>query len=75
MLGKNCASKIKKYLDFCVSINLVVNGPSYGEIWVDDRNNDNGVYPDFYFGNEERLGFLEWYELWLDKSIEEFEKA
>ncbi|HAA0651238.1 SMI1/KNR4 family protein [Listeria innocua] len=58
-----------------VSINLVVNGPSYGEIWVDDRNNDNGVYPDFYFGNEERLGFLEWYELWLDKSIEEFEKA
>lgn len=29
----------------------------------------------FYFGNEERLGFLEWYELWLDKSIEEFEKA
>lgn len=56
-----------------VSINLVVNGPSYGEIWVDDRNNDNGIYPDFYFGNTERLNFLEWYELWLDQSIEKSE--
>lgn len=49
-----------------VSINLVVNGPEYGHIWVDDRCNDGGVYPDHYFGNKERLGFLDWYELWLD---------
>lgn len=56
-----------------VLINFVVNGFFYGEIWVDDRNNDNGVYFDFYFGNEECLGFFEWYELWLDKFIEEIE--
>lgn len=56
-----------------VSINLVVNGVAYGEIWVDDRCNSNGIYPDFYFGNESRLDFLAWYELWLDKSIKEFE--
>lgn len=56
-----------------VSINLVVNGEAYGEIWVDDRCNSNGIYPDFYFGNESRLDFLAWYELWLDISIKEFE--
>ncbi|MBF2461297.1 SMI1/KNR4 family protein [Listeria welshimeri] len=56
-----------------VSINLVVNGSSYGEIWVDDRCSDNGIFPDFYFGNTNRLHFLEWYELWLDQSIEECE--
>lgn len=53
-----------------VSINLVVNGEAYGEIWVDDRCNSNGIYPDFYFGNESA-----WYELWLDISIKEFEKV
>lgn len=56
-----------------VSINLVVSGEAYGEIWVDDRCNGNGIYPDFYFGNESRLDFLAWYELWLDLSIKEFE--
>ncbi|WP_271001043.1 SMI1/KNR4 family protein [Listeria seeligeri] len=56
-----------------ISINLVVNGDAYGEIWVDDRCNDNGIYPDFYFGNESRLDFLAWYELWLDISIKEME--
>lgn len=52
-----------------VSINLVVNGKEYGHIWVDDRCNDQGIYPDHYFGNEKRIDFLEWYELWLDSSL------
>lgn len=56
-----------------VSINLVVHGESYGEIWVDDRCNTNGIYPDGYFGNEDRLDFLAWYELWLDISIKELQ--
>ncbi|MEN1987615.1 SMI1/KNR4 family protein [Paenibacillus hubeiensis] len=54
-----------------VSINLIVRGESYGEIWTDDRGNSNGIYPDHYFGNAERLGFLDWYELWLDRSLKE----
>lgn len=54
-----------------VSINLIVKGKSYGEIWTDDRGNSNGIYPDHYFGNSERLGFLYWYELWLDRSLKE----
>jgi len=52
-----------------VSLNLVVNGKEYGNIWVDDRCNDGGIFPDPYFGNEGRISFLTWYELWLDKSL------
>ncbi len=57
-----------------VSINLVVNGKEYGNIWVDDRCNDGGIYPDKHFGNKARIDFLSWYELWLDKSLQEIEK-
>lgn len=49
-----------------ISINMVVNGKEYGKIWMDDRCNDGGIYPEHYFGNTARLGFLDWYELWLD---------
>ncbi|MEK3788416.1 SMI1/KNR4 family protein [Paenibacillus sp. FSL K6-1230] len=52
-----------------VTMNLIVNGNSYGEIWVDDRGNSGGIYPDQYFGNKDRLNFLDWYELWLDQSL------
>ncbi|MFI5148246.1 MAG: SMI1/KNR4 family protein [Bacteroidia bacterium] len=52
-----------------VSINLVVNGSEYGNIWTDDRCNDQGIYPDTLFGNVQRLDFLTWYELWLDESL------
>lgn len=54
-----------------VSINLVVNGAEYGKVWVDDRCNDGGLFPDHYFGNEERIGFLDWYERWLDKGLQQ----
>lgn len=52
-----------------VSINLIVNGEEYGHIWVDDRCNDQGIYPDTYFYDQHRLTFLDWYELWLDQSL------
>ena len=54
-----------------VSINLVVNGVEKGNMWVDDRCNDGGVYPDLYFDQTERTTFLQWYSLWLDRSLEE----
>lgn len=54
-----------------VWMNLVVSGNEYGNIWVDDRCNDAGLYPDTYFGNEGRLDFLSWYQLWLDTSLAE----
>ena len=54
-----------------VSINLVVNGVEYGNIWIDDRCNDGGIYPDKSINSENRLNFLNWYEQWLDKSLSE----
>ncbi len=48
---------------------LVVNGKEYGNMWIDDRSSEAGIYPycktnDF----SERSGFLDWYETWLDQS-------
>ncbi|ENV18064.1 SMI1/KNR4 family protein [Acinetobacter guillouiae] len=54
-----------------VSLNLVVNGAECGHIWIDDRANDGGIYPSHEFGNTDRIPFLDWYELWLDLSLEE----
>jgi hypothetical protein len=53
-----------------IYINLVVKGPEHGNIWIDDRCNDGGIYPDRYPGNKEKVDFLQWYELWLDKSLD-----
>jgi hypothetical protein len=53
-----------------VSLNLVVNGAEYGTIWVDDRGSEGGIFPDPYFGQSERTQFLDWYILWLNKSLE-----
>ncbi|MEM7333819.1 MAG: SMI1/KNR4 family protein [Chloroflexota bacterium] len=52
-----------------VSMNLVVNGDEYGHIWVDDRGNDGGIYPDPFFGQSGRTLFLDWYILWLNQSL------
>ena len=52
-----------------VSLNLVVNGPEAGNIWVDDRGNDGGIYPVPYFQQIGRTDFLSSYELWLDRSL------
>ena len=54
-----------------VSINLVVNGTEYGYIWTDDRGNDGGIYPSHELENLEKVTFLDWYELWLDNSLQE----
>jgi hypothetical protein len=54
-----------------ISLNLVVNGLEYGNIWTDDRASDNGIYPSLELGNKEKITFLNWYELWLDNSLNE----
>ncbi len=51
-------------------VNIVVNGPEYGNIWIDDRCNEGGIYPD-RDDTHRRLDFLTWYEIWLDKSLSE----
>lgn len=57
-----------------VSLNLVVNGSEKGNIWVDDRGSDGGIYPDPYFEQTERTPFLDWYLLWLNMSLSELNK-
>lgn len=53
-----------------VSLHLVVHGQEYGNIWTDDRGSDNGIYPSFELGNNQKISFLNWYELWLDNSLQ-----
>lgn len=52
------------------SENLVITGQEYGNVWTDGRCSDAGIFPS-ELGNKERLNFLDWYELWLDKSLKE----
>ena len=54
-----------------VSLNLVVNGKEFGNIWVDDRGSDGGIYPDPYFEQKGRTNFLDWYLLWLNRTLKE----
>ncbi|MDR2222962.1 MAG: SMI1/KNR4 family protein [Flavobacteriaceae bacterium] len=56
-----------------ITIFLVVNGPQQGIMWTDDRINDGGLYPSIELENEKELSFLDWYEMWLDNSIADFE--
>lgn len=52
-----------------VRIFLIVCGPCEGEVWRDDQANGKGIFSEV---NEHggRLGFLNWYEQWLDKSLQ-----
>ena len=54
-----------------ISLNLVVNGEEYGNIWSDHRGNDGGICPSFELENKGKITFLNWYELWLDNSFNE----
>ncbi|MCC5607233.1 SMI1/KNR4 family protein [Nostoc sp. CHAB 5834] len=72
---------------------LIVTGEQSGKIWIDDRTNDNGIYPaclsfchafhdinpdDSYpnSNNEEQpLSFYEWYEDWLNRSLEQIRQS
>lgn len=56
-----------------ITLFLVVTGEQKGIMWTDDRMNDGGLYPSIELENTASLSFLDWYELWLDNSIAEFE--
>lgn len=58
-----------------IFVNLIVNGKEYGNMWIDDRGSDAGIYP-FSKTNDlsKRVNFLDWYELWLDQSIKQLTK-
>ncbi len=65
------------FLNICnfgcgINLCLVVNGAEKGNIWTDNRAYDAGFYPtnEDEFGNNTRIPFLDWYENWLDTSID-----
>lgn len=47
---------------------LVISGEERGNIWMDARANDGGIYP-CLGSNGKKLNFYEWYFQWLDESI------
>lgn len=52
-----------------IRIFLIVCGPCEGEVWRDSQATGKGILPEIdEHGN--RLGFLDWYQLWLDKSLQ-----
>ena len=51
---------------------LIVNGTEYGNVWGDYRVSCNGMKP-LLNTNNERLTFLDWYNLFILKKIEYYE--
>jgi len=47
---------------------LVVSGIEKGNIWIDDRANDEGIYP-LSTKNKSRYNFTEWYNEWIYQSL------
>ena len=58
-----------------IFIDLVVNGAEYGNMWLSDIVNDYGIFPVGIMDDapDERIGFLDWYEQWLDQCFKEME--
>ena len=54
-----------------ISVNIVVKGLEYGNMWIDDRVNRNGIYPYKNAERDSRVGFLEWYDYWLADACSE----
>ena len=53
-----------------VFLNLVITGKERGNIWVDDRVSDGGIYPVNHHKGKSKTDFTEWYLNWLNESIE-----
>ena len=49
---------------------LVVNGDEYGNVWYMDFANDAGAFPLTSPKTGEAMHFFEWFEIWLDRSME-----
>ena len=50
--------------------NIIITGKERGNIWIDARASDGGIYPVNYHKGKEKTNFIEWYNNWLDKSLE-----
>lgn len=55
--------------------NLVLTGKERGNVWIDARASEAGIYPVNYHNGQSTTSFLDWYMLWLDKSLEKIKSA
>lgn len=49
--------------------NLIITGKESGNVWVDGRVSEQGIYPLQYKGKHTRLSFTDWYLKWLEDSL------
>ncbi|PXY45988.1 SMI1/KNR4 family protein [Flavobacterium hydrophilum] len=52
---------------------LVISGLEKGNIWLDSRVNDEGIYP-FSTETNSRYNFAEWYNEWINESLKKLNK-
>lgn len=50
--------------------NLVITGEERGNVWMDARVSEGGIYPINYHKGKMKTNFIEWYVDWLNESIE-----
>ena len=55
-------------------INLVVTGEQRGNLWLDGRVSEAGIFPIDYYGTGKPVKFLDWYLVWLDASIKKLQE-
>ncbi|BAO77209.1 SMI1/KNR4 family protein [Winogradskyella sp. PG-2] len=52
-------------------INIVITGKERGNMWLDARVYDGGIFPVNYYKGKEKTNFTVWYLDWLNHSIDE----
>lgn len=62
------------YLHLCdygcgISFFLVIAGADAGTVWENRAVDAMGLMPSTELGNTDKIGFLEWYQLWLDQAL------
>ena len=70
-------NSLKGFIDLnhegCAMYNvLIVNGKDHGSVWFFDFADDFGAVPLINPKDGKIMGFLDWYELWLDEQISFF---
>lgn len=49
--------------------NLVITGKEKGNVWIDSRTNEGGIYPANYYNKTIKNDFTSWYVNWLENAI------
>ena len=64
----NASLVLSQVLDQVLGAIVSITGAERGNVWVDDRANQNGIYPETAESSG-RVSFLDWYWSWLETSL------